>query len=415
MSNSLLTDSIIVKESLMELKNQLSFTKSVNRQYDDRFAVQGAKVGDTIDIRKPSKYAVTDGAVLNVQDSVDVSVPLQLDTQKHVGMAFSSKDLTLSVDEFRERYIKPAITPLANAVDYAGYSAMYKAVWNSVGVPSATAFPSTLKGFTQAKAKIAQSGGPVSDLTAIVDPDVEASLVEGLKSLFQSSDQIKQQYEKGIMGYAAGSKFKMSQNVAKHTIGAVDGAPQIKTTISTQGTAAIAIDTITTASITGAYKKGDVLTIGSVYAVNPQTKQSTGQLMQFTVLADANAVSNEVASLTLSPAMYTTGANQNVDSFPVDNALVKVFNGTTSAYSSIVAPQNLVFSKDAFALGCADLVLPGGMHMAARASDPESGLSIRLVSGYDIVNDRMNSRLDILFGWKCLYPEFACRVVGQPA
>lgn len=414
MSNSLLTDSIIVKESLMELKNQLGFTKSVNRQYDDRFAVEGAKIGSTINIRKPNRYAVTDGAVLNVQDTVDESVALELDSQKHVGMAFSSKDLTLSVDAFRERIIKPAVTSLANAVDYAGYAAMYKQVWSSVGVPSASAFPSTLKGFTQAKAKIAHSGGPLDDLVAMVDPDVEASLVEGLKSLFQSSEQIKQQYEKGIMGIAAGAKFKMSQNVVKHTIGAVDGSPQVKTTISTQGTTSVAIDTITTASITGAYKAGDVVTFDAVYAVNPQTKQSTGQLMQFVVQADANASSNE-ATISVLPVMYTTGAKQNITAFPLDNALVKVHGGAASAYSSVVAPQNMVFSKDAFALGCADLILPKGMHMAARASDPESGLSIRLISGYDIVNDRMNSRLDILFGWKALYPEFACRVVGQPA
>lgn len=412
--NSLLTDSIIVKECLMELKNQISFSKSVNRQYDDRFAVEGAKIGSIINIRKPCNYTATSGAVLSVQDTADVSVALELDTQKHVGMAFSSKDLTLSVDQFRERYVKPAMSTLANAMDYDGYSQMYKAVWNSVGVPSATAFPSTLKGFTQAKAKIAQSGGPVDDLTAIVDPDVEASMVEGLKSLFQSSEQIKQQYEKGIMGYAAGCKFKMSQNVAKHTIGIVDGSPQIKTTVSTQGQATVAIDTITTAGITGAYKKGDVITIGSVYAVNPKTKQSTGQLMQFTVTADADAASNEVAALAISPAIYTTGPNQNVNRFPTDNDLVKVF-GAASTYTGVVCPQNLVFSQDAFALGCADLVLPKGMHMAARASDPESGLSIRLVSGYDIVNDRINSRLDILYGWKCLYADFACRVVGQPA
>lgn len=414
MSNSLLTDSIIVKESLMELKNQLGFTKSVNRQYDDRFAVEGAKIGAIINVRKPSKYVATSGAPISIQDSVDESVALELDTQKHVAMGFSSKDLTLSVDAFRERYIKPAVTTLANAVDYDGLSAMYKQVWNSVGVPSASALPSSLKGFTQAKAKIANSGGPLDDLVALVDPDVEASLVEGLKSLFQSSEQIKQQYEKGMMGIAAGSKFKMSQNVVKHTIGAVDGSPQVKTTITAQGTTSVVIDTITSATITGAYKAGDVVTFGSVFAVNPQTKQSTGQLMQFVVQADANAAGNE-ATISVLPAMYSTGAKKNVDSLPLDNALVKVFGGAASAYSSIVAPQNLVFSRDAFALGCADLQLIKGAHMCARASDPESGLSIRLWSDGDIVNDRLITRLDILYGWKCLYGEYACRVVGQPA
>lgn len=414
MSNSFLTDSIIVKECLKELKNQLGFTKSVNRQYDERFAVDGAKIGDTINIRKPARYVATSGAPISIQDSADVSVALQLDTQKHVGMGFSSKDLALSIDEFSDRYVKPAVSTLANAVDYDGYLSMYKQVYNSVGVPSASALPSTLKGFTQAKAKIANSGGPLDDLVAIVDPDVEASLVEGLKGLFQSSEQIKQQYEKGIMGMAAGAKFKMSQNVVKHTIGAVDGSPKVKTTISAQGATSVAIDTITTASITGAYKAGDVVTFGSVFAVNPLTKQSTGQLMQFVVQADANASSNE-ATISVLPAMYSTGANQNVDSLPADEALVKVFAGTASAYSSIVAPQNLLFSRDAFALGCADLPIYKGAHMCARASDKESGLSVRLWQQGDINNDRLITRLDILYGWKCLYADFACRVVGQPA
>jgi hypothetical protein len=413
MSNSLLTDSIIVKEALRELKNQLGFTKSVNRQYDDKFAVEGAKVGSTINIRKPNRYEVTDGAVLNVQDTQEESVALVLDTQKHVGMGFSSKDLTLSIDNFKEKCITPAVTSLANAVDFAGYEAMYKSVFSSVGVPSASAFPSTLKGFNLAKAQLALLGAPVDPLIAMVDPLTEASLVEGLKSLFQSSEEIKKQYEKGIMGMAAGAKFKMSQNVAKHTAGAVLGAPAVKTTISTEGATTIAVDGIT-GTISNCYRKGDVISIGGVYSVNPQTKQSTGQLAQFVVTADTNSSSNEIASLPISPAIYLTGAKQNVTAYPVDGGLIYQF-GSGAAYSGVIAPQNMVFHKDAFALGCADLVLPKGMHMAARASDPDSGLSIRLISGYDIVNDRMNSRLDILFGWKCLYPEFACRVVGQPA
>jgi len=412
MSNSLLTDSIIVKESLMELKNQLGFTKNVNRQYDEKFAVEGAKIGDTINIRKPSRYEVTDGAVLNVQDSVDQSVALQLDTQQHVGMGFSSKDLTLSVDAFKERYIKPAVTALANKVDYTGFAAMYKQVYSSVGVPSASAFPSDLKGFLAAKQKLAELGAPVSDLTAIVNPATEASLVHGLKGLFQSSEQIAKQYEKGVMGYAAGSKFVMSQNVAQHTIGALGGTPLVNGTTAA-GATTIVTDGWTAAAATR-LKKGDVITIADVYAVNPQTRQSTGALAQFVVTADTASDGSGNLTIPIDRAIYASGQYQNVNALPIDNAAITVF-GHASSYANVVAPQNMVFHKDAFVLGCADLILPKGMHMAARASDPESGLSIRLVSGYDIVNDRMNSRLDILYGWKCVYPEFACRVVGQPA
>lgn len=414
MSNSFLTDSVITKECLMELKNQMTFTKSINRQYDDRFAQSGGKVGDTINIRKPARYVANDGATLVIQDSEDESVALTLDQHKHVGMGFSQKDLTLSIDQFRERYIKPAVTTLANAVDYYAFSTMYKQVYSAVGVPSATALPSTLKGFTQAKGKMASLGSPVDDLTACVDPMVEASLVEGLKSLFQSSEQIKQQYEKGVMGMAAGAKFKMSQNVPKHTSGAVAGAAAVDTTVSANGTATLHIDGLT-GVIATVYTAGDVITIADVYAVNPQTKQSTGELAQFVVTASTGtSTSGEIASLPISPAIYLTGPKQNVNRAPTDGDVVKLFGHATS-YAGVVAPQNMLFHPDAFVLGCADIVLPKGMAMAARASDPDSGLSLSLVRGFDIVNYREITRLDIIFGVKCIYPEYACRVVGQPA
>ncbi len=412
--NSLLTDSIITKECLMALKSKLGFTKNVNRQYDDRFAQDGAKVGATINIRKPTRYEAVSGAALQIQDSADQYEALTLDSQYHVGMAFSSKDLTLSIDEFRARYIDNAVIALANKVDSLGYSNMYKSIYSSVGVPSASALPSTLKGFTLAKAKMELLGAPQSKTTAMVDPLVQASLVEGLKGLFQSSSEISKQYEDGEMGMAAGSKFISSANVSKHTSGAVAGAPAIDTTVSANGTATIHLDGIT-GEIATVYTKGDVITIADVYAVNPQTKQSTGELAQFVVTASTGtSTSGEIASLPISPAIYVSGPYQNVNRAPTDGDVVKLFGHATS-YASVVSPQNMVFHKDAFVLGCADLALPRGTHMAARASDKESGLSIRLVSDYDINADRIATRLDILFGWKCVYPELACRVVGQPA
>lgn len=411
-SNSILTDSIITKECLMELKNQLVFSKSVHTGYDSRFGQEGAKIGDVINIRKPTRYEVTDGAPLNVQGSVDQSIALTLNEHKHVAMAFSQKDLTLSIDDFKERYIKPAVTALANAVDYSGYSQMYKKVFSSVGVPSATALPSTLKGFTDGYALMASLGAPVDDLTTTINPFVQSSLVDGLKGLFQSSEKIASQYEKGTMGVAAGQKFKMSQNVVAHTAGVVLGTPQLSANIA-DGASTAALSGIT-GSITNCYRAGDVISFAGVYAVNPQTRQSTGKLAQFVVTADTNSSGGAIASLPFSPAIVLSGAFQNVSTQPLSGAAVTQF-GSQAAYSGVVAPQNMIFAPQAFALGCADIVLPKGMAMAARASDPESGLSIAMVRGFDIVNYREITRLDIIFGWQCLYPEMACRVVGQPA
>lgn len=412
MGNTLLTDSIIVKESLMELKNQLGFTKGVNRQYDDKFAVEGAKIGDTINIRKPSRYEVTNGAAYVAQGSDDQSVALVLNTQQHVGMQFSSKDLSLSVDSFKERYVKPACTALANRVDHTGL-ALYKLVNTAVGVPSASAFPSSLKGFLQAKQKLAENGVPMGKFNAIVNPATEASLVNGLSGLFQSSDKIAAQYEDGTMGIAAGCKFMMSQNVNSHTIGGQAGTPLVKTTVSIQGQATLNIKGWTSQT-SNKLRAGDVFTVANVFAVNPQTRQSTGSLQQFVVLADAADVAGDTDAVGIYPPIFTTGQYQTVNRFPTVEDAILVF-GSAAAHANVVCPQNIVYHKDAFVLGCADLFLPKGLHMAARASDPESGLSLRLISDYDVANDRMMSRLDILYGWKCVYPEFACRVVGQPA
>jgi hypothetical protein len=415
MSNSLLTNDVIAKECLMSLKSNLVFTREANREYSDEFAKKGAKIGSTFNIRKPTRYEVTEGRSLVIQDSQDQSVAMNVDKQYHVGMAFGQDDRTLSVDEFRSRYIDPAMIALAHKIDSSFYAAMYKQVFSSVGVPSASALPSTLKGFLQAKAKMELLGAPSKQASAIVDPLVQAEIVNGLSGIFQSAEKIASQYESGVMGIAAGCKFSSSASVAKHTIGAVDGACAVKTTLTAQGSAAVAVKTITTASITGAYKAGDVITFGGVYAVHPQTKQSTGQLAQFTVLADADAATNEVASLTFAPAMYSTGAYKNVDALPLVNALIKVFNGTASAYSSVIAPQNLVFLKEAFALGSVDLEMPDGGVKASRAVDKDAGLSLTMTQQFDITNYRQITRIDWLGGWKCIYPELACRVVGQPA
>jgi len=413
MSNSLLTDDILVKKALMSLKNKLVLARGVTREYGKEFAQSGAKAGATVNIRKPSRYEVTSGAALNIQDSTQRSVALTVDKHYHVGMAFSQVDRTLSLDKFTELHIDPAMEQLAGYIDYALYADMYKNVYSSVGVPSASALPSTLKGFTQAKAKMALLGAPKGMYSAVVDPLVEASLVEGLKGLFHSSSEVSKQYEDGEMGRAAGCKFMSSQSVAKHTIGDHEGTPAIDTTVSANGTATLHLDG-TLGDVTGWAKQGDVIQIAGVYAVNPITRESTGELAQFVVTADTNSVSNEIAALPISPSIYLTGPLKNVNRAPTDADLVTIFGHATS-YANVVAPQNLVFHKSAFALASVDIELPNAGAKASRAFDEDAGLSLTMSEQFDIVNYRNIHRIDFLGGWKCIYPELACRVVGQPA
>lgn len=411
--NTLLTDDIIVKKALMSLKNNLVFSRNVTREYSKEFAKSGAKAGATVNIRKPSRYDVTEGAALTIQDSVQRSVALEVDKHYHVGMAFSQVDRTLSLDKFAELHIDPAMEQLAGYIDYAFYADMYKQVYSSVGAHIATSLPSTLKGFTQAKAKISLLGGPKGVYSAVVNPDVEASLVEGLKGLTQSSEKIAEQYESGYMGLAAGCRFMSSQSVANHTVGDHEGTPAIDTTVSSNGTATLHLDG-TLGDVTGYFKEGDVITIANVNAVNPITKQSTGQLAQFVVTADTASVSNEIAALPISPPIYLTGPLKNVSKAPEDGDLVLIF-GSITAYDNETAPNNLVFHKSAFALASVDIELPNAGAKASRAFDEDAGLSLTMTEAFDIHNYRNIHRIDFLGGWKCLYPELACRVVGQPS
>lgn len=408
MSNSLLTISQITKESLRELKNQLGFAKGVNRQYDDKFAVAGAKIGSVINIRKPQRFTVTDGAALVIQNIEDASVPLTLDTQQHVGFQFSSAERALSMDEFNARYIKPAVTALANKVDFNGL-ALYKRVWNAVGVPRTT--PGTLAVALEARRRMLEGGCPADGmLDLVVNPAAEGGFVDGLKGLHQSAEKIAAQYEKGVMGITAGFKFKMDQNVNVHTTGAQGGTPEVATTVSVQGATTI-VTSDWTAAAANRLKEGDVFTVADVYAVNPVSKQSTGQLQQFVVTADFDSDGSGNGSVSVLPAMYTTGAKQNINRFPTDEDLITVLDEVTTPGGTPTA-VNMAYHRDAFALGCADLPLPEGVDMASRASDPDSGLSIRLVRAYDINNDVFPVRLDILYGWDVLYAELACRIHG---
>lgn len=400
MPNTLLTLSAVTKEALRVLKNNLAMAKGVNKQYSDRFAKSGAKIGNSIDIRKPNRYVVSDGATLVVQDTVEETVTLELDKQKHVGMNFTSADLTLSMDNFSDRIIKPAMAALANQVDY-DLTGLMDQVFQSVGTPGTTM--TDLSVALAAGRKLKEAGCPVDDaLCMLIDAASEASVVNGLSGKFHSSTQVSKQYEKGVMGLAAGFKWKMDQNIRNHTVGAFAGTPLVNG--AAQSGSTLVTDGWTSGSST--LNKGDVFTVAGVYAVNPQNRQSTGQLQDFVVTAQISD-SSGAKTIAISPAIVASGAKQTVSNAPADNAAITVKGSASTAY-----PQNLAFHKDAFVLGCADLELPGGEDMASRAVDKDAGLSIRLVRSYDINNDKFPCRLDLLYGLTSVYPELACRAWG---
>jgi len=401
MANTNLTIDMITRESLRVLVNMLGFTRTINREYDDSFANQGAKIGDTLRIRKPARYEVQTGAALSVQDHTETNTTLQLDTQAHVDVNFTTKELTLDIDDFSDRIIKPAMATIANKIDYDGLG-LYTSVANSVGTPGTA--PGTALVALQANQKLTELGAPLDERCLCVDPAANAALVDGLKGLFNSTQTVGEQYRKGRMGMdtLGFGEILTDQNVRKHLNGAQDGAYLVN-----DAAFANAADTATTSTLavdtgTGAIKVGDVFTIADVYAVNPQNRQSTGQLQEFVV---TTASAGGGVNLTISPPIRATGAFQTVDAVPANNAAI-TFKGTLSTSY----PQNMAYHKDAFVLGTADLVLPNGVDMASRQN--LDGISMRIIRDYDINNDKLPCRIDVLYGWAAVYPELACRVWG---
>ena len=402
MSNSILTIDMITRKCLEILENNLVISRNVNRQYDDSFAIEGAKIGSTLRIRLPDRALVTDGAALQVQDDNEQFTTLSVASQKHIGVNFTSAELTMQLDDFAERVLKPRVSQLASSVD-ADVASVYKSIYNAVGTPGTT--PATSLVLLQAQQKLNEFATPMSPRYATVNPAANAGLVEGLKGLFNPTGTISRQFKNGMMGEGVLGldEINMSQSIVQHTTGVTPTLPIVATTVSTQGSTSLAIS-FTSGSPT--FKIGDVFTIGSVFAVNPQTRQTTGSLQQFVVTADVTVSSNTTATLTVQPPMYTSAnALATVNSFPAASAVLTFLGGSATAY-----PQNLVYHKDAITLATADLLLPQGVDMASR--QVHNGISLRIVRQYDINNDRMPCRVDVLYGFAAIRPVTAVRLWG---
>ena len=399
MSNSILTIDMITRKALEILENNLVLTRNVNRQYDDSFAVEGAKIGSTLRIRLPDRALVTDGAALQVQDDNEQFTTLTVASQKHIGVNFTSAELTMQLDDFAERVLKPRISQLASSID-ADVANAYKTIGNTVGTPGTT--PSTSLVLLQAQQKLNENAAVMSPRYATVNPAANAGLVEGMKGLFNPTDTISKQFKNGMMGTGVlgYEEINMSQSIKQHTTGtrAATGATT-GAAVTSEGSSTLTLTVGSGETIVA----GDVFTIADCYAVNPQTRESTGSLFQFVALASSTTTTT--ATVTVAPMYSASSALATMLTLPANSKAV-VFIGTASTQY----PQNLVYHKDAITFATADLLLPQGVDMAARAV--HNGISLRVVRQYDINNDRMPCRIDVLYGFSTIRPQMACRIWG---
>lgn len=412
MSNNLLTISKITNEALMVLENELTFTSQVDRNYDDQFAVVGAKIGQTVNVRRPGRFIGTTGPALAVEDFNETSVPVTLSTQFHVDTQFTTQDLALSLDMFSDRVLKPGIAAIANKMDRDGLVTAKNNTANIVG--TAGTAPTGLITYLTAAAYLDSEGAPRDGRRSVtVEPFTSATIVDSLKGLFVPTEAISKQYTKGLMGRdSGGMNWFMDQNVVSQTFGSYASATlscnvTTATGFLSSGWAYSSNITIGATSAAATLNQGDTFTIAGVYAVNPQNRQSYGKLRNFVVQSTTAIGSGGTATVTVVPAVITAGQFQNVSITSTGSQAVTPFNNT-----GVTSPQNILMHRNAFTLACADLELPEGVHFAGRASDKEIGLSLRVVRQYTINNDSIPTRIDVLYGWAPLYPELACRIAS---
>lgn len=407
--NTLLTLSLITNRALFVLENSLTAAGKINREYDDRFAVSGAKIGAYADVRKPPRFISQDGPDIVVQDVDESSVQIRVDKNKVVPFQFSNIDKVLSIDDYSERFLVPAISQLANDVDEE-VCAIVNEIPYFIGTPGVV--PAASSTYTKAHAILDYNAVPRNAMrTMIVTPDMEVNLVEALKGLFHQGEAISMQFKSNHMGHAFGWDFSMDQNCLTHQIGTwagtdplVDGASQSGNAINSDGWGVASM------------KKGDVIQMAGVYHVNPKSRKSTGKLQPFVLTADVDAAGGDI-ELPLSPALVGPDANgnpvkdQTVSALPANNAVITVF-GHKSNHSGKQTPQGFGFHRDFATLATVDLQLPDESHKASRASDKQLGLSLSIIEGYNINNNTFPCRIDILFGVDILREELCARVLS---
>ena len=401
MANTNLTPDMITDEALRILHQKSNFIGNIITEYDDEFAKDGAKIGNTLRIRHPIQYSTGTGATMATTGNADTTqtqTTLTISSQRHVPMRFTSEELTLDIDDFSKRHIEPAMAVLAAKIEADAFS-MIDLVASTVHAGTAISFAEVLG----SRKKIVEGLAPVQDRSACLDSQANVDLVDALKGLFQDSGSVSKQYKEGMMGHTAGFDFYENTLLPKHTSGVegglgnylVNNADASNTDASNLTEGTLVVDTGTKT-----IKLGDVFSIANVYDVHPETKESTGVLKQFAVRADAAGA----GTLRITPTIITGGPYKNVNSTPANNAALTFVGAASTTYN-----QSLLFQKGFACIGFADLVLPKGTHMASRRN--YDGVSMRLVSDYDIVKDRVLTRMDVLYGYKVLRPQLACKLL----
>lgn len=393
--NVLLTSTLITRESMRVLENNLTGAKCVNRQFDPKFGVEGAKIGQIVNARKPIRVVGRTGQAVSVEPITETSVPVPLTTQAGVDLEVSQQDLLLRIDDFGDRILKPCVSNIANRMD-TDVLAVGQQLWNYVGTPGTT--PNQLITYLLAGVNLDNDLTPSDgERHLILNPLSQAYIVDALKGLFHQATAVAEQYVEGKMGRAVGFTWYMDQNVPTQVIGpqggtpVVSGAGQSGTSLTVSGF---------TAAAAARMSVGDRFYIDAVYKANAQSRISIGVLQSFTITEPVSSDGSGDATLVFQPPLLASGQNQTVDALPANGAAINIVG-----VANTPSPTNLAFHRDFATLVTADLPLPRGVDMSGRLSDKQLGVSICFVRAYDVYSGQLISRLDVLYGTALLRGE----------
>ena len=400
------------KETVRILQNEIVLGKQVSRKHQMEFGRDDMKIGDTLNIRRPARYTVSTGAALATQDYTETSVPLVINSQKHIDTVFTSADMTLKLQDFSDRVLKPKIIQLAQQIDIDGYINAKNSVGNLTGTPGTS--PNNVSFLFDIGKKLDDFSAPRDGNRFLaIDQATNAAQVAALTGFFNSQKQVAEQYSDGVFVDATntvGLKIAMSQNIARHTVGALGGTPVVNG--ASQGISSGWANTGTivtngwTAAAAQRLNPGDILTFAGCFSVNPVTRQTTNQLAQFVVQAAASSDGAGNLTATISPAIITAGAFQNVTASPTNGGAVTVNGTAATSYA-----RNLAWHRDAFELAVVKMVNLaefGGWG----AVESDNGFSLRVFRQASISNDTVANRVDALYGWATPYPEQAVQQVA---
>lgn len=399
MSNTLATCSILAKESLAILENMLTFASNVNRDWEDEFKsnqARGYSPGATINIKKPPRYQYRSGRVAVPQGTVESTIPLTL-SQGGTDLNFTGFERTLSIQQMEQK-LKAAMATVANEVDRQGLNLARLATFNTIGTPGT--LPTTqalaLAAITGVNQRLDEMSAPRDrERSFIMNPALNGAAIQGFAGLFNGQSTLTKQFQKGMMVDSLGLSYAMDQNVDTHVNGTAVVGTNTVNGAGQQGS------TITVNALNGTVTKGTKITFAGVFAVNPQSRTSTGTLAQFTVTADA---ANAATSLLISPAIVNSGAFQNVSASPANSATITIFGTASGSFGA-----NVAFHRDAFTLAMVPMYAPpSGKGVIDVAQETYKGMSMKVTEFYDGVNDNYIIRFDVLFGWAATYPELAC-------